>query len=118
MAINIKILHIANHHMLEELRKKAIFQNTVDVWIALCNEKGREWNDVKGYRAFINHLMKNNVRMNRFPLCVKDTGGYERSKDKVVLLEALSAMNTQDALVYVVKLDDNTLKIISSFDGI
>ncbi|MFN4336401.1 MAG: hypothetical protein ACK4FV_02325 [Candidatus Nitrosocaldus sp.] len=104
--------------MLEELRKRAIFQNTVDVWIALCNEKGREWNDVEGYRAFINYLMRSNVKMNRFPLCVKDTGGYERSRDKLALLEALSAMNTQDALVYVVKLDDSTLKIISGFDGI
>lgn len=101
--------------MLEGLRRKAIFQNTVDVWIALCSERGREWNDVEGYRAFINHLVKNNVKMNRFPLCVKDTGGYERSRDKVVLLEALSKMNTHDALVYVVKLDDSTMKIISSF---
>ncbi|MEM4192890.1 MAG: hypothetical protein QXR04_03030, partial [Candidatus Nitrosocaldus sp.] len=74
--------------MLEELRRKAIFQNTVDVWIALCSEKGKEWNNVQGYRAFINHLMKSNVKMNRFPLCVKDTGGYERSRDKVALLEA------------------------------
>ncbi|MEO9366070.1 MULTISPECIES: hypothetical protein [Candidatus Nitrosocaldus] len=106
--------------MLEELRRKAIFQNTVDVWIALCTEKGKEWKDVEGYRAFINHLIKNNVRMNRFPLCVKDTGGYERSRDKVALLEALSTMNTQDTMVYVVKLDDSTLKIISKFnpDGI
>ncbi|GBC72870.1 hypothetical protein HRbin04_00265 [archaeon HR04] len=102
--------------MLEELRRKAIFQNTVDVWIAYCSEKGKEWKNVEGYRAFINHLIKNNVRMNRFPLCVKDTGGYERSRDKVALLEALSTMNTQDALVYVVKLDDSTLKIISNFD--
>ncbi|MDW8275566.1 MAG: hypothetical protein RMJ59_04190 [Candidatus Nitrosocaldus sp.] len=101
--------------MLEELRRKAVFQNTVDVWIALCGEKGREWYDVEGYRAFIGHLMKSNVRMNRFPLCVKETGGYERSRDKVALLEALSTMNTKDALVYVIKLDDSTLKIIRGF---
>jgi len=42
--------------MLEQLKVKALFQNTIDVWIALCNERGSEWYSVDGYRAFIRYL--------------------------------------------------------------
>jgi hypothetical protein len=101
--------------MLEQLKAKALFQNTIDVWIALCNEKGLEWYSIDGYRAFIRYLLSKNVKMNRFPLCVKETGTYERNKDKVSLLDELSKLNVQDAQVYIVKLDEKTLKVIRDF---
>jgi hypothetical protein len=101
--------------MLEQLKAKALFQNTIDVWIALCDEKGLEWYSIDGYRAFIRYLLSKNVKMNRFPLCVKETGIYERSKDKVSLLDELSKLNVQDAQVYIVKLDEKTLKVIRDF---
>ncbi len=101
--------------MLEQLKTRALFQNTIDVWIALCNERGLEWYNVDGYRAFIRYLLSKNVKMDRFPLCVKETGTYERSRDKVALLDELSKLNTQDAQVYIVKLDENTLNVIRGF---
>ncbi len=101
--------------MLEQLKANALFQNTIDVWIALCDEKGLEWYSIDGYRAFIRYLLSKNVKMNRFPLCVKETGTYERSKDKVSLLDELSKLNVQDAQVYIVKLDEKTLKVIRDF---
>jgi hypothetical protein len=104
--------------MLEQLKVRALFQNTIDVWIALCNERGSEWYSVDGYRAFIRYLLSKNVKMNRFPLCVKETGTYERSRDKVSLLDELSKLNTQDAQVYIVKLDEETLKIIREFPSL
>lgn len=102
---------------LEELRNKALFQNTVDVWIMHCNEKNKEWFDIDGYRAFINHLLKNNVKMQKFPLCIKESGGmYERNRDKTQLLDKLSQLNTPDAMAYTLKLDDKTLSIIRAFN--
>ena len=41
--------------MLEKLRDKAFFQNTIDVWIAYCEERKIDWYSVEGYRNFINH---------------------------------------------------------------
>ena len=41
---------------LEELRRKAFFQNTVDVWIAYSEERKWDWYDIDAYRRFISHL--------------------------------------------------------------
>jgi len=101
---------------LEELRNKALFQNTVDVWIMRCEEIGEEWFDADAYRAFINHLLKNNVKMQKFPLCIKESGSMlHRGRDKTQLLDILSKFDTPDAMAYTLKLDDKTLSIIRSF---
>ena len=101
---------------LEELRSKALFQNTIDVWIMHCEESGAEWFDVDAYRAFITHLLKNNVKMQKFPLCIKESGGmFERGRDKTQLLDKLSKFDAPDAMAYTLKLDDKTLAIIRTF---
>ncbi|MEM2760843.1 MAG: hypothetical protein QXU32_10125 [Nitrososphaerales archaeon] len=101
---------------LEDLRSKALFQNTVDVWIMHCEETDTEWFDVDAYRAFVTHLMKNNVKMQKFPLCVKESGGvFHRGRDKTQLLDILSRFNSADAMVYSLKLDNRTLSIIRTF---
>lgn len=101
---------------LEELRSKALFQNTIDVWIMHCEESGAEWFDVDAYRAFITHLLKNGVKMQKFPLCIKESGGmFERGRDKTQLLDKLSKFDVPDAMAYTLKLDDKTLAIIRAF---
>lgn len=40
---------------LEELRSKAFFQNTIDVWIMCCQEKTWDWYDVDAVQTF--HLL-------------------------------------------------------------
>ena len=101
---------------LEELRTKALFQNTIDVWIMHCQETNTEWFDVDAYREFITHLLKNNVKMQKFPLCIKESGGmFERGRDKTQFLDKLSQFDTPDAMAYTLKLDDKTMSIIRSF---
>lgn len=101
---------------LEELRTKALFQNTIDVWIMHCQETNMEWFDVDAYREFITHLLQNNVKMQKFPLCIKESGGmFERGRDKTQLLDKLSQFDTPDAMAYTLKLDDKTMSIIRSF---
>lgn len=101
---------------LEELRTKALFQNTVDVWIMSCEEKKAEWFDADAYRAFVTHLLKNNVKMTKFPLCIKESGGmYERGRDKTKFLDMLSKFSSEDSMAYTLKLDDRTLEVIRSF---
>jgi hypothetical protein len=101
---------------LEKLRAQAIYQNSIDTWIAVCEEKQLDWYETESYKKFIEHLFKNGINMKKFPLCVKETGGmYERGKDKTKFAEMLSQLNDPNAAAYTIKLNDPTLKIIRSF---
>jgi hypothetical protein len=102
---------------LEELRNRAFFQNTIDVWIAFCEEKGLDWYDLDSYRSFIKHLSWNGAKMQKFPLCIKESGGmYERGRDKTKFLEELSHISSEDASAYTIKLSTETLSLLRSFN--
>jgi len=102
---------------LEELRQKAFFQNTVDVWIMFCEERKRDWYDSDAYRHFISHLGSKGVKMQKFPLCIKESGGmYERGKDKAQFLDDLSKIPTDDAAAYTLKLSSDVMAAIRSFN--
>ncbi len=102
---------------LETLRKTAIFQNTIDTWIAVCDEKNINWYDTEKYKKFISYLKENNLKLNKFPLCVKETGGmYERGRDKTKFAEILSEMEDPNGSAYTVKLNDTTIDVIRKFE--
>ena len=102
--------------MLEQLRQKAFFQNTIDVWISYCEERGWEWYDIETYRRFVNHLNAKGIKMQKFPLCIKESGGmYERGKDKTQFLDQLSKISSDDAAAYTVKLSVEVMAAIRSF---
>ncbi|GFN39895.1 MAG: conserved hypothetical protein [Marine Group I thaumarchaeote] len=101
---------------LEELRKKAIYQNTIDTWIAVCGEKNIDWYKTENYEKFITFLSKSGLKMQKFPLCIKESGGkYERGRDKTKFAEILSESNDPNKAAYTVKLNDTNLKIIRQF---
>lgn len=101
---------------LEELRSKALFQNTIDVWIAYCEEQKREWYDAEAYSDFIRHLNARGIKMQKFPLCIKESGGmYERGRDKTQFLEELSKMSSDDAAAFTLKLSESTLVAVRSY---
>lgn len=101
---------------LDQLREKAFFQNTIDVWISYCEERGWDWYDIENYRRFINHLSSRGIKMQRFPLCIKESGGmYERGRDKTQFLDALSKLSADDASAYTIKLSSDILTAIRAF---
>jgi hypothetical protein len=101
---------------LEKLRQQAIYQNSVDTWIAICEEKQIDWYEIESYKKFIAHLFSNGVSLKKFPLCIKETGGmYERGKDKTKFAEALSQLTDPNAAAYTIKLNDQTLKVVRDF---
>lgn len=103
---------------LEELRSKAFFQNTVDVWIMYCDERKWDWYNIDLYRQFIRHLTSKGIRMQKFPLCIKESGGmYERGKDKTQFLDELSKFSSDDAAAYTIKLSGDVLAAIRSFSA-
>jgi hypothetical protein len=102
---------------LEKLRSKAFFQNTIDVWIIFCEEKGWEWYDLHAYQRFISYLRSKEISLQKFPLCVKESGGlYERGRDKTKFLDELSQLSSDDTAAYTIKLTEPHLLTIRSFE--
>ncbi|MDW0151210.1 MAG: hypothetical protein QOK85_00685 [Nitrososphaeraceae archaeon] len=103
--------------MLEKLRDKAFFQNTIDVWMAYCEESGIDWYSIEGYRSFISYLNLKGLKMQKFPLCIKESGGlYERGKDKAKFLEELSHFSDNDSSAYTLKLSSEVIDKIRSYN--
>lgn len=101
---------------LDQLRQKAFFQNTIDVWISYCAERDWDWYSIENYRRFISHLNNRGIKMQKFPLCIKESGGmYERGKDKTKFLEELSKISDDSAAAYTIKLSGDTVTAIRAF---
>jgi len=102
--------------LLEDLRDKALFQNSIDIWIALCEENKSDWYDIQAYKNFIKHLNSHGIKMQKFPLCIKESGGtFERGRDKSKFLEELSRYSEDDSSAFITKLNPNTIQIIRQF---
>lgn len=103
---------------LEELRSRALFQNTVDTWIMLCEEKNVDWFLPENYKKFIAYLFQSGLKLQKFPLCIKESGGtYQRGRDKTQFAETLAQSTDPNAAAYTIKLSDNTIKIIRQFNS-
>ncbi len=109
--------YILEKMSLEQLRKKVIYQNTIDIWIAACDEKKIDWYETENYKKFIAFLNKNNLKMQKFPLCVKEVGSeFERGRDKTKFAEKLAESEDPNAAAYTIKLNDKTMEIIRKFE--
>jgi hypothetical protein len=102
---------------LEELRQKVIYQNTIDVWINICEEKNMDWNVAENYKKFIGYLLGNNIHLKKFPLCVSDSDSkLETSKQKVKFAEVLSEQNDPQSTTFTIRLNDSTIELIRKFN--
>ena len=69
------------------------------------------------YKKFIAFLNQNKLKLQKFPLCIKEAGSeFERRRDKTKFDETLSEYEEPKTAAYTVKLNDDTLEIISKFD--
>lgn len=83
-----------------------------------CAERSWDWYNVDTYRRFISHLNSKGVKMQKFPLCIKESGGmYERGKDKAQFLDQLSKIPSDDASAYTLKLSGDVITVIRSFSN-
>ena len=99
---------------LEEIRKKVIFHNSVDIWIAACGEKDISWTNPEGYKKFIAYLLKNNLNLKAFNLCSHEAGATEEEKTKFA--ETLAeTKDDPNSLTYTIKLSDSALDIIRNY---
>ena len=99
---------------LDEIRKKVIFHNSVDVWIAACGEKNISWKNPEDYKKFIAYLLKNNLNLKAFNLCSHEAGATEEEKTKFA--ETLSETKEDpNSLTYTIKLSDSALDMIRNY---
>ena len=100
---------------LDEIRKKVIFHNSIDVWIAACSEKSTVWTNPEDYKKFISYLLKNNLNLKSFNLCSHEAGATEEEKTKFA--EALAeTKDDPNSLTYTIKLSDPALEIIRNYN--
>ena len=99
---------------LDALKQKVIFHNSIDIWIAICEEKNVQWTNPSDYKKFIAHLLKNNLNLKAFNLCAHDAGATEEEKTKFAetLAETKDDPNSK---TYTIKLTDSALEIIRSY---
>jgi len=99
---------------LDEIRKKVIFHNSIDVWIAACGEKNSNWTNPEEYKKFIAYLLKNNLNLKEFNLCTHEAGATEEEKTKFA--ETLSETKEDpNSLTYTIRLTDSALNLIRSY---
>jgi len=111
---NAKSRFLAEKMSLDEIRKKVIFHNSVDVWIATCAERNTSWTNPEDYKKFIDYLLKNNLNLKAFNLCAHEAGATE--DDKVKFTEVLAETKEDpNSLTYTIKLNDAALDVIRSY---
>ena len=100
---------------LDDLRKKVIFHNSVDIWIAVCTEKNIDWKNPEDYKKFIAYLLQNNLNLKAFNLCAHEAGATEEEKTKFT--ETLAeTKDDPNSLTYTIKLTDSAMDVIRNYN--
>jgi len=103
---------------LEELRKKVLYQNSIEVWIGLSKEKNIDWVDTDNYQKFIGFLLKNNQNMKQMTICFDESDkASEGGHSKKVFANNLAAINNENSACYSIKLNDAAIELIRKFDS-
>ena len=102
---------------LEELRKKVLYQNSIEVWIGISKEKNIDWVDTDNYQKFISFLLKNNQTMKQMPICFDESDKVsEGGHSKKVFANNLAAINNENSACYSIKLNNDAIELIQKFN--
>lgn len=96
---------------LDKLIQKVLYNNTLDVWIALCEEKSWDWYDLGAYYRFLDFLKSKNVQL--LKASVIDEVGR-----KGEFLEQAMYATGHNLEMHIVRLDPNLLSILRTFQKI
>ena len=114
---NVQIFDSEIKMPLEELRKKVLYQNSIEVWIGASTEKKIDWFDTENYKKFIAFLLKNNLNMKQMPICFDESDkASQDGHSKKVFANNLAAFNDKNSSCYSIKLNDSAIELIRKFD--
>ena len=100
---------------LDALRQKVAFHNSVDVWIAACNEQNIPWDDTAAYKKFIAHLLEKNLNLKAFNLCAHEAGATDDKKTLFAEDLAQSKDDDPNSRNYTIRLTDSAISTIRSY---
>tara|TARA_B100000745_G_scaffold169409_1_gene110861 strand:+ start:104 stop:421 length:318 start_codon:yes stop_codon:yes gene_type:complete len=103
--------------ILEELRKKTLYQNSIEIWIGISEEKKIDWYNTDNYQKFIGFLLKNELSLKQMTICFDESdnaryGGH----NKKVFANNLAAINDTNSYCYSIKLKDSAIELIRKFE--
>ena len=102
---------------LEELRKKVLYQNAIEIWVGISKEKNMDWVDTDNYQKFIAFLLKNNQNMKQMSICFDESDkASEGGHSKKVFANKLAAINDENSACYSIKLNDGAIELIRKFN--
>ena len=114
---NVLIFNRERKMALEELRKKVLYQNSIEIWIGASKEKNIDWFDTENYKKFIAFLLKNNLNMKQMSICFDESDkASEGGHSKKVFANKLAAFNDENSSCYSIKLNDDNIELIRKFD--
>ncbi len=82
----------------EELRQHLLYNNTLDVWTALCSERGKDWKSIEEYYKFLDHLKGQGVKL-----------------DVSVVCPPIKGFSEKPPKAFNIKLDEQTIQKIRQF---
>ena len=94
---------------LDNLRQNLLYNNVIDVWVALCDERNWKWFDVTSYNEFLIFLDKHGLDVKRVAVCPTEPGM------KTQLAEESSEILGETAQVSTLRLDEKTISKIRSY---
>ena len=102
---------------LEELRKKVLYQNSIEIWIVVSKGKNMDWFETENYQKFIAFLLKNNLKMKQMTICFDESDTVsDDGHSKKVFANKLAAFNDENSSCYSIKLNDAAIELIRKFD--
>ena len=114
---NVLIFNRERKMALEELRKKVLYQNSIEIWIGASKEKNIDWFETENYKKFIAFLLKNNLNMKQMPICFDESDkASQDGHSKKVFANKLAAFNDENSSCYSIKLNDVNIELIRKFD--
>ncbi len=113
---NVLIFNHERKMALEELRKKVLYQNSIEIWIGASQEKNIDWFVTENYKKFIAFLLKNNLNMKQMTICFDESDkASEGGHSKKVFANKLAAFNDENSSCYSIKLNDGAIELIRKF---
>jgi hypothetical protein len=85
---------------IEELRQSLLYNNTLEVWTALCAERKKEWKNLDAYQNFLEHLKSVGIRL-----------------DVSVVCPPIKGFSEKPPKAYNIKLDNENIRKIRTFAG-
>ena len=83
---------------IDELRQALLYNNTLEVWTALCAEREMEWKNLEAYSQFLEHLKRQGIKL-----------------DVSVVCPPIKGFSDKPPKAYNIKLDSDNIRKIRLF---